>query len=182
MKARLAPILLLALLWALPATATTVFDLTLSEMVEASSYVVHAVVQRTEVKNLGSDEAPRIVTDTTFNVVRVLKGTANGPTFVLSQVGGTWGGETLAIVGAPSFVEGEEVILFLEWRGDRFAVCGMKQGVYRIGPDQVARRDLSGIVMVSRTGSESAVRHDHPRQDSIPLDDLLPAIRKLVRE
>ncbi len=60
--------------------------------------------------------------------------------------GGEAGARQLVVPGAPSFREGESVLLFLYEDGDAFRPVGMFQGVWRLGNDdpRMARASDSG--------------------------------------
>src|SRR5262249_34897140 len=55
------------------------------------------------------------------------------PTLRMSVPGGVVGEIGQRVEGAPSFVAGEEVVLFLAARGTVFQPVGLGQGVWRVG-------------------------------------------------
>jgi hypothetical protein len=76
-------------------------------------------------------EGGRIMTDTELQVSEALKGKAFG-TIVVMQPGGIVGDLGQRVEGTAPFRAGEEVLVFLDARGDRFIVTGMVQGKYKI--------------------------------------------------
>jgi hypothetical protein len=186
MIARFASVLLLVLACAAPASGTTVFYAGLEDLTRTSALVFHGRVDSVATRNLGTDSAPRIVTETTFAVTRVLKGVTPGPSITVRQVGGTWNGKTLRIPGQPAFEAGEEVVIFLEWIGSQYVVCGMSQGVYRITRNAeghaVARRNLGDLFIVRKAvKGRPEVTTPPPVEQDVRLDELLQRIRDTAR-
>ncbi|MBM4352846.1 MAG: hypothetical protein FJ109_03475 [Deltaproteobacteria bacterium] len=165
-----------------PAAATTVRYLDLDSLVHTSALIFHGTVEEVAAKNLGSAERPRLVTDVTFTVHRVLKGANPGCEFHLRLVGGSADGHTLQIPGQPRFRKGGEVVLFLESTGVELVLNGMGQGRYRVGRDgegrKLARRDLSGLSVVRR-GRDSATIEAGALEDAVPLEDLFRRVHDL---
>jgi hypothetical protein len=166
-----------------PSLATTVRYVELPEMSRQCPFIFHGTVTDVTARNLGSPEHPRIVTDVTFDVHRVLKGTTKGPQFTLRLIGGTVDGVTLAIPGGPRFAPQDEVVLFLEWTGESYAINGMRQGLYRVSRDengnQVAQRSLEELcIMLPDRTIEHRFKPEPPR----PLQELFEAVRKATRE
>lgn len=78
-------------------------------------------------------DGARIITDTEIEIGEVLKGKPNTPTLVVMQPGGIVGDVGQKVEGTASFAVGEEVVVFLDRRGnDRFAVTAMSQGKFRV--------------------------------------------------
>jgi len=144
---------LLALLVTSAADAATVRYAAIEDLARDSGLVFWGTVASVQQFNLGTTGAPRIVTDVTFDVHRVLKGDNPGSQFVLRLPGGTADGLTLAIPGMPRFDPGHEVVIFLEWTGQSWAVCGLSQGAYRISADHEgrkwARRTFEGLTFAT---------------------------------
>lgn len=167
--------------------ATTVLPADLEAMTGTSDLIFHGTVLEVETLNLATPESPRIVTDVKFNVSRVLKGTTPGPQFTLRLFGGTWQGTTVHIPGSAAFKEAEEVVLFLEWTGQRYAVCGMKQGKYTIQRDQEgvrwARRSLAGLHVARRKENDTLeVRAAADLEPPLRLEELFGRIKKFKSE
>jgi hypothetical protein len=184
------------------ALGTTVLYADLPGLVKTSSLVFFGRVDSVTTRNLAGDERAHIVTDVSFTVKRVLKGTTPGPQFDLRLVGGTWGNRSVLISGQPKFSKDEEVVLFLEWTGSTYAICGLKQGKYSVMVDREGRRwaqrSLAGLNVMVRTGKAAGAeeattsagqpapdgREIRPGQEEPPvlLDELFETIRNLVDE
>jgi hypothetical protein len=184
MLRRLVPLLFLALV-SLPNTAfaTTVRLVNLPDMSRQSAFIFHGTVTTVETRNLGTEDRPRIVTDITFSVHRVLKGTTKGPQFTLRLIGGTHEGITLKIPGSPTFKRDQEVVLFLEWTGENYAINGMRQGLYQVSltanGEKVAQRSLEGLCIVR---PDKKIEHRYEPETARPLSDLFEAVRSATEE
>jgi len=104
-----------------------------SELVAAARAIAHG--QIVSVQARASDDRARIETLVTLQVATYLKGDLGQEvTFVVP--GGTLGRYRSVIVGAPRFLEGEEVVLFLGARGPSVPyVLRLGQGVLRVVRD-----------------------------------------------
>ncbi len=172
---------LVLLLVPFPSTATTVRYLDLDSLVGSSSLVFHATVTQVQASNQGTLKSPRIVTDVTFTVHRVLKGTNPGPAYTLRLVGGSVDGYTLAIPGQPRFRTGEEVVVFLEFTGIEHVVTGMSQGVFRVAKDAndrpIAVRDLTGLSLVRPGGAPDQFEPGRP-EEPLLLEELFRRVNE----
>ncbi len=125
---------------ALPAFATTLIAMDVPALTKAADVVVRGTVVRVEPR--WTLDGARIVTDAEILVSHVLKGNVVAKTVVAMQPGGVVGDVGQKVHGAASFTLGDEVVVFLERRGDRFSVVGMAQGrfsVDRSGPEAMVR-------------------------------------------
>ncbi|MGQ0505277.1 MAG: hypothetical protein ACT4TC_08130 [Myxococcaceae bacterium] len=130
MKALLSRTLLcLVALITSPSFATTMLRADLTSLTNSSDMVVRGTVRRIEPR--WSGDKLRIVTDVELQVEEVLKGQSRR-SLVIVNLGGVIGDIGQKVPGTPEFSEGEEVIVFLEARGDRFRVSGMSQGKYKV--------------------------------------------------
>lgn len=175
---RPAGILILALLTAAPALATTVLRFSLEELVERADVIVHGTC--TDVR--GRETPDGVVTDVTIQVGKALKG-APVETLTFTTYGGATESRGTFIAGSPQFEKGEELLLFLDRPnrvGYRMAI-GMSQGKYTVSEDasgrKVATRNLAGLRFVDpRTGEVEAAG---PEQ-GVALDELLRTIEEAV--
>jgi hypothetical protein len=126
--------MLLALLTQ-PAFPTTVAPMSFDQLVQQAEIVfIGDVIDQRSVWD-DSRDGRRIVTQVTFDVVRVLKGTV-GLRTQLSFQGGTVGDVTQEITGMPKFRPGDRDVLFVS--PDRNAVSplvGFWQGRFRVVRD-----------------------------------------------
>ncbi|MFT3836717.1 MAG: hypothetical protein QM723_06950 [Myxococcaceae bacterium] len=110
---------------------TTQVAADLSTLSQGADAIVHAKVIESHARR--TQDGMRIITDTTLQVTESLKGDAKPETQVIvMQPGGVVGEIGQRVEGAATFKPGEEVVLFLEKRGDRFTMVGMSQGKFTI--------------------------------------------------
>lgn len=110
-------------------SATTLLAMDVAALTKSSDAVVRGYVL--EVTPRWTSDRARIVTDATIEVSETWKG-APKKTLVAMQPGGEIGEVGQRVEGVATFTPGEEVVLFLEARGDRFTVAGMAQGKFRL--------------------------------------------------
>jgi len=152
--------LLLVGLWvaiaALPAGATTVVMMADTRLASQSELVVVA-------RSVGTVPAPELdrpVTDYLMSIERVMLGSLDSSAIVVRVPGGTAAnGMSLKIWGAPEFVTGERVILFLNRAEDgTYRVVQLVLGSFRealLDGQRVAFRDLSEVNVLERDSKPS---------------------------
>ncbi|HEY3586177.1 MAG TPA: hypothetical protein VGK85_03445, partial [Myxococcaceae bacterium] len=157
--------LLLSLLGAGAALASTAVRLDTAALVAASSDVVDGnVVSSTSV---WTGDHRRIVTQVVVEVRDTWKGTAAGRITVV-QPGGERDGIGQRVSGVAPLSSGERVVLFLERTGPYHRVVGLAQGVYRVVPVEGSTElravpaSLEGLELVSPSGGEPAARTPMP--------------------
>ena len=115
---------------AVPMSAMVVVPAEFSEMVTSSELVVHGRVVDIRPQFVGDRRT--IETVVTVSVLDALKGQP-GETVYFRVPGGQIGRYRRFMVGAPEFVSGEEVVLFLRGRPPVVPFpFGLSQGVYRV--------------------------------------------------
>ena len=98
-----------------------------------SSLVVRGRV--TAVRSFWNATKTKVFTETTIAIDETYKGRSAG-TVAIRQLGGVVGNVRVNVDGAPSWDDGEEVLLFLEpFDGESFQVAGFCQGKYTIERD-----------------------------------------------
>ena len=117
---------------ALPAGATTLVRMSLSQLAQASSIIVQGqvVAQSARVNASGT----RIMTYTTVQVEKALKGRPPS-TIIIEQPGGTAGNFHVHVPGTAYLRPQMQYVLFLEPRAGRsgtFHTVGMMQGAFRV--------------------------------------------------
>jgi len=131
MKARILSIVLVATWAAMPAGATTLVRMSLSQLSQASSTIIrgHVVAQETQ----WNQSHTRIMTFTTIQLDKTLKGQPP-PTLTIEQPGGTIGNFHVRVPGTAFLRSQEEYVLFLEPAGkaQTYHMVGMVQGAFRI--------------------------------------------------
>jgi hypothetical protein len=155
--APLACLLVAILLQLSPIRAAVVPWMSLEEMTRQAEVIGLGTVQATA--SGWSDDGRIIITRVTLRVERVLKG---GPraTLVLETPGGRIGDLGMIASGAPVFMKGERVVVFLQTPGDgtrdrsgHLAVVGWSQGRLDVVRDPRTGRDL----VVDRPGGSTYV-------------------------
>jgi len=182
LRTTLSTLLTAALLFGLPAAATTMLRIELSELAQTADTVVHGTVRRMESR--WSGDRTRIVTDVEIQVSETLKGQA-GSTVVVIQPGGRVGDIGQVVHGLASFTEGEEVVVFLERRGaSAFRVTGMAQGKYQV---RRSADERSVLAVPENTGDtlllDPATRQPTATaQRTLTLDELKAAIKTALQQ
>lgn len=168
---------LVGALIALPVLATTMVALDVPGLTKASDVVVRAHVKQSQAR--WTQDRRRIITDTELQIVEVLKGNASG-TIVVMQPGGEIGDLGQVVHGTATFAPGEEVVVFLEGRGDRFTVTGMTQGKFHVdrsaaAPTAAADPDGDSLLVDPKTHQPVAAT-----AKVYPLDELTRLVRSSV--
>lgn len=173
---RNASILILCLCVALPGYATTVLPLSFEQLVNESQSVVYGRVS--DVRARWTDDRRFIESVVTFEILRDMKGSAR-ESITFTVPGGQVGRYLNVIPGAPSFVTGDLVVLFLSARGARLPVpTGLTQGIYRVQRDAASGAMLVVPPLVERAGR--VVRGD-PRRKPVSLDVFEATVREAAR-
>lgn len=135
----------------LAASATLVMRLSMEEMTQRSLLVVRGTVQST--RAMATDNGS-IWTLTSLRVSERLKGVAQNQ-LTIKQPGGEVAGRAQRASGAAQFVEGEEVVVFLEPAADEknaFVVLGLASGKVSfevVNGQKMAVRHLDGLSFAS---------------------------------
>jgi hypothetical protein len=107
--------------------AATFLETSVEETARTSQAVVRGVVERTRSRWAGS----RIVTEVTVRVTGTWKGQPDDR-LILLVPGGTVGDLAQTVDAAPTFEDGEEVVVFAGRRGRTWRVNGLALGKYRV--------------------------------------------------
>ncbi|WP_027134880.1 hypothetical protein [Geminicoccus roseus] len=119
------------------AQATTLPYLDLNALVRGADGVVEGTVASV---TSGTSGDGGIFTYVTLGDLRVHAGSYGQDRFTLMLMGGSAGGETLKLVGAPSFQPGQRVIAFVAGNGTRIVpLVGWEQGLFQVVPDDGQR-------------------------------------------
>ncbi|HEX9105267.1 MAG TPA: hypothetical protein VF997_23815 [Polyangia bacterium] len=127
-----------------------------------------------------SDDRQAIYTDVTLRVTRTYKGAVKpGERVVVRREGGVVDGMGMRVYGAASFTVGEEVVVFLETRGNATWTVGMTQGKLRVtvgadGVKQVAPA-LGDVAFTQKSAATQMLAQ--PRR----LDDFEREVRSYVK-
>jgi hypothetical protein len=141
------------------ASATTLLALDVDALTSSSDAVVRGRVVSATPR--WTRDHLRIVTDTVVEVSETWRGAASGRITVM-QPGGEVGEVGQRVESVATFKPGEEVVLFLEARGDRFTVAGLAQGRFVVerssdGAATFARQDQCGDLELRDRATGQAV-------------------------
>lgn len=136
------------------ASATVLVPAEFTEVVSGSAIIAHARI--VDVRAEWADGRRWIDSVVTADVVTYLKGESEQQTISFKVPGGRLGRYRSVVVGAPTFVRGEEAVLFLKTHGDELPdVFGLNQGVFRVRVDQATgQRIVVPPVSKSEVSSE----------------------------
>ncbi len=161
---------LLALAAPMLAQATQARSASVEALTRGSDLVVRGRVQ--SVTPRWSEDGRRIFTFAEVRASSLWKGHAAGPVTVIVP-GGVVGRIGQRVDGAPTFDEGEEVVVFLtRAEAGAFRVNGLAQGKFRV-EGAVARPDLSRLTLVPRAPAVPAER----RVEAMAVDELERRVR-----
>lgn len=179
-------VLAAALLVASRASATTMVELSLDQMIAESEVVVHGVVVATGTRVVIDGEDANPTTIVRVKPLAWLKGDAFAREVVVRERGGTYAGRTLRIEGTPRFRPNEEIVLFLERGPDgELRTYGMVQGKFEVRPagngaPKTVVRDFGGVTFADWTSGEMHLRAGGVEPAST-LDSLLEYIEARAR-
>ncbi len=163
---------------AFAAHATVLVPLDTRALTERAERIVLGTVESQ--MSRWSDDRQAIYTDVTIRVERAYKGDAKaGDRVVVRREGGVVDGLGMRVYGAAYFTVGEEVVVFLETRGNAMWTVGMTQGKLRVtvGDDGVKRvaPALGEVAFTQKSAATQALAQ--PRR----LDDFERAVRSYVK-
>ena len=115
------------------AQATTFAKTTLKKLVQSSTLIVTARVEKVEAR--WDDKHEKIFTYTTISILEHLKGNPGEKSLTIQDLGGKVGNQALEVDGSARFVEGEETLLFLVYHRDRYWVHSMAMGKFDISQE-----------------------------------------------
>jgi hypothetical protein len=164
---------------ALAAHATVLVPLDTKALTARAERIVLGTVESEQSRWSADHQA--IYTDVTLVVTRVYKGAGKpGERVVVRREGGVVDGMGMRVYGAATFTVGEEVVVFMETRGNAAWTVGMTQGKLRVvtGTDGVKRVSAAmGDVAFTRPGGAGTQALTQPRR----LDDFEREIRSYVK-
>lgn len=146
MVVKVRSLLLVSVLFGALAHATTLVALDVPGLTKSSTLIVRATVK--SVASRWTKDGGRIMTDAVMDVSETWKGAPASQVTVMQQ-GGVVGEIGQLVHGTVTFKPGDEVVVFLEPRGDRFLLTGMVQGRFKVetssdGKWTYARQEFDG--------------------------------------
>jgi hypothetical protein len=162
-----------------PVLATVVIPAGFSELVSEAGTIVHG-----RVVDVRSDWAPgrrRIETFVTVEAEDYLKGQL-GEHVIFRVAGGRLGRYRSVLVGAPSFAEGDEVILFLTGRGPSVpSIMGLNQGVFRVAADDSGQKRVIPPPLIAEGVEPVRLLRGDPSRRSSSLIEFEERVRQVLR-
>jgi hypothetical protein len=163
-----------------PASATVILPIEFRELVTSTPVIVHGVV--VDVRSEWVEGRRAVETFVTLEAAEYLKGNL-GQRVTFKVPGGQLGRYRTVFVGAPTFNQGEELILFLKSSGPSVPfIAGLTQGVFRVVADAAAgRRVVAPPVVLARSAvdEQSIVRGD-PGRRTLALEEFRDLVRRVL--
>ncbi len=151
------------------AAAAVARPATVEQLAREADAVVRGRVERMESR--WAADGRHVVTRVTLRVSTVLRG-ATGGEVTLEVAGGVAGGLGQRVDAAPTFLPGEEAVVFLRRAaGGRWLVHGMAQGKFRVEGGE-ARPDLADWTFVPE-----ALPAGERRAEAMPIEELERRVR-----
>ncbi len=162
-----------------PVWATVLLPADLGDIARAASAIVRGTV--VEVRSEWADRRRRVETIVTLRVSESLKGDMRGLVSV-KVPGGVLGRYRSVTIGAPSFRQGEEVVLFLGAEAPALPyLIGLGQGVFRVQRD--ARTGATSVtppaLLAGPARSVRVVRGD-PSRRAMSVQQFADAVRRAL--
>lgn len=118
--------------------ATTVEAPEFDSLVSQADYVVRGVVTAVNAEWRTDVHGRHIISKVKFEVREIIKGAPPSP-LVLEMLGGTIGQYRMVVDGTPSFIMGEESILFVRGNGRQFfPLVALMYGMYPVSLDKTS--------------------------------------------
>ena len=178
-RLRYAAILGFCALTVVEVRATVILPATLGEIAVGSRAIVHGRVVALEPRWVeGRREIETLVT---IHADEYLKGDL-GPEVTFKVPGGQMGPYRRVMVGAPTFHEGDEIVVFLNAQGPTVPwISGLNQGVFRVAENASGMKVvLPGVSLAA--GEEARIVRGDPARQRLGLQAFTDQVRALVRE
>jgi len=175
--------LVLAVLAANPAGATTLIRQGLDKLTAGSAAVVQGRVL--DIHSYWNAEHTMIMTDVHVGVAQVLKGDKAAHDITFTLLGGMVGDITTLVIGGPDLVPGSDYILFLNrerLHGDRevLTVRDLVQGTFEIADMGAGRRVYSQALNHALVSDAEGLSDPPGGTEGLTLDEMLTQVRQLA--
>jgi hypothetical protein len=175
-------ILLLFLLLPASAGATVLVPIEFRELVRSAQAIVYGRV--VDVRSEWVDGRRAVETFVTIEAAEYLKGSF-GERVTFKVPGGQLGRYRTVFVGAPTFTEGDEVVLFLKSSGPSYPfIIGLTQGLFRVTNDAgTGERVVTPPALIGKVGAEpeTIVRGDAARRP-VPIATFRGLVQQVLNE
>ena len=171
--------LLVVLVSAIVASATTIIPASIERLTTESSHVVEATA--VGAWSQWNPQRSLIFTYTRFRISRSLKGQAPA-TIVVKQIGGSAEGYTQKVAGVRHWQTGEQAVLFLrpsQSRDGTLEVTGLMQGNFRMKASPTGIEVSNGVAGVTAYDVSSQVTTSY-RGGGMRLEELESRVKKVV--
>jgi hypothetical protein len=159
--------------------ATVILPASLGDLVTGARAIVHGHVVAVEPR--WAEGRRQIETLVTVRAEEYLKGDLGGEV-TFKVPGGQMGPYRRVVVGAPTFREGDEVVLFLNAQGPVVPwISGLNQGVFRVSPNAAGVKVVIPGVSLS-AGEDGPVVRGQPVRERLALQAFSEQVRLLARE
>lgn len=181
---RFQPLAIALWLSAAACCAATMFYLPDAKLCEISPVIVVGDITAVHAEVVPG--ANRVQTRATLTVAEYVKAPSPAlPEIEIVTAGGVAGGIETRRPGAPRFVKGERVLVFLAAQPDGYGVVGLARGKYHVQTDgdgpATVRLDLDGLTQLdSETGREIPADLIPASAGRVYLDDLVYTLRRAV--
>ena len=180
---RFALALVLTVLAAIPAGATTLIRSGLDQLTAENEAVVYGRVL--DIHSYWNSEHTMIMTDVRVRASQVLKGDRAAREITFTLLGGTVGEITTLIIGGPELVPGSDYVLFLNHErlhGDRqvLTVRDLVQGAFEITDLGAGRRVYSQALNHALLPDADGLFDPPGGAEGLTLDDMLTQVRQLA--
>lgn len=159
-------------------TATVLLPAGFEEVVDGSQLIVHGRVL--DVRPQETAGRRTIESLITLSVAESLKGQP-GPTIVFRVPGGRIGRYGRVMMGAPVFVQGDEVVVFLRGRAPMVPMpFGLSQGVYRVVRNDSGQAIVLPPPLMARGVSAERIVRGDPARRPLSIDAFSREVRAVA--
>ena len=162
------------------ARATVLIPIEFRELVAAAPVIVHGRVM--DVRSAWIEGRRSVETFVTIQAAEYLKGNL-GESVTIRVPGGEMGRYRTVFVGAPTFLAGDEVVLFLKTSTRSLpTIVGLNQGAFRVVADtRSGSLMVTSPILMGLTGGDAApvVRGD-VRRRPLAIDAFRDAVRQVL--
>jgi hypothetical protein len=181
--ARLVLALVLTVLAAIPAGATTLIRQGLDKLTAENEAVVYGRVL--DIHSYWNAEHTMIMTDVRVRASQVLKGDRAARDITFTLMGGTVGDITTLIIGGPELVPGSDYILFLNrerLHGETtvLTVRDLVQGAFELGDLGAGRRVYSQALNHALLPDAEGLSEPPGGTSGLTLDEMLTQVRQFA--
>jgi hypothetical protein len=176
---RLAAMLTACVVAGIGLEATVIIPASLADLVTGARAIVHGHVVAIEPR--WADGRRQIETLVTIRVEEYLKGDLGGEV-TFKVPGGQMGPYRRVVVGAPTFREGDEIVVFLSAQGPAVPwISGLNQGVFRVAQNAAGVKVvIPGVSLTA--GENAAVVRGQSLRERPALRAFSEQVRVLARE